>query len=618
MAHGPPLVLASLVFVGLAVYLTGRHDVRERLPEANVAVLILLAAGIWIGAYGFETLRTDYGTKVLLNRVAYLGSATLPVLWYEYVRLHAGGDRESPRWRTVALWTVPAVTLALVFTNGGMHSLVWEAVYLDDTGGFVSLINDHGPAFYGFILFAYALIFAGMARLVGVVRTTTGARQTQELSLLLGAALPTVGGAVYVAPWNPFPSLNLPAIAFAAAAGTVAWSVVRHGLFTLVPIGWQAVVDQLDEAAIVLDTNGCVLEFNPAAEAYLSDPADAHGRDGRDVLHPTIATAAWTRGDGGLRAKAGELRTEDESRTADGLRTTSGLGTANGPGTADDSGAATPASSVRDGDPVLTRTLERPDGDVRHLEIERSPLESGGRRVGSLVLVRDVTSRHRREMRLQAQNERLDQFASVVSHDLRNPLNVARGYTELARETREGGHFDRVEEAHERIERIVTDLLVLAREGDALGTVESVSLSTAARTAWQSVDTTAGETGDGVTASLVVADETTLEADAGQLRHLFENLFRNCVEHGSADGRTTDLTVEVGALPEGGFYVEDDGRGIPPETHERVFERGFSTGEDGTGLGLAIVEQIAAAHGWEVRVGAATNGGARFEFSPAD
>jgi len=92
-------------------------------------------------------------------------------------------------------------------------------------------------------------------------------------------------------------------------------------------------------------------------------------------------------------------------------------------------------------------------------------------------------------------------------------------------------------------------------------------------------------------------------------RRLFENLFRNAVEHG--DGPV----VTVGRLDnsECGFYVADDGPGIPSEERENVFEPGYSSHEHGTGLGLSIVKRIAECHDWTVE---AKNGcaGGRFEF----
>ena len=95
------------------------------------------------------------------------------------------------------------------------------------------------------------------------------------------------------------------------------------------------------------------------------------------------------------------------------------------------------------------------------------------------------------------------------------------------------------------------------------------------------------------------------------LRRLLENLLRNAVEHGGDDVRVT-----VGPLAEGdGFYVADDGLGIPEEKREGVFESGYSTGSGGAGLGLSIVDGIADAHGWTIEVGESESGGARFEMS---
>ena len=214
----------------------------------------------------------------------------------------------------------------------------------------------------------------------------------------------------------------------------------------------------------------------------------------------------------------------------------------------------------------------------------------------------DITDRKRRERELERQNERLDEFASVVSHDLRNPLGVARGHLELAR-TAEGegrtAHFDSIEDAHERMEVLIQRLLAFAREGDPAGTTAQVSLDSAARDAWETV-----ETGS---LSLVVDGDAEVTADPDRLRQLLENLFRNSVEH--ADAATE---IRVGSL-EGGFYVVDDGPGIPEADREAVLESGYSGG-DGTGFGLSIVETIADAHDWSLDIVDGEDGGARFEF----
>ena len=221
--------------------------------------------------------------------------------------------------------------------------------------------------------------------------------------------------------------------------------------------------------------------------------------------------------------------------------------------------------------------------------------------------------------KLQRQNERLSEFASIVSHDLRNPLNVAQGQLELARETGVMDHLTEAEDALDRMERLVTDLLELARQGSVIESAAEVGLGDVVDDAWASV-----VTGD---ADLVVESDGHVTADRERLQQLLENLFRNSVEHGSTGNRaqpgdavehggSDPLTVRVGVVDRG-FYVEDTGPGIPADERDAVFDRGYST-NDGTGLGLTIVQAIAEAHGWSAAVVDGADGGARFELSGVD
>ena len=199
------------------------------------------------------------------------------------------------------------------------------------------------------------------------------------------------------------------------------------------------------------------------------------------------------------------------------------------------------------------------------------------------------------------ENERLDQFASVVSHDLRSPLSVAVGYLELAREDGDPEAFDHVEHALDRLDDIIDDALATARLGGQVRDPEALSLGAVARSAWATTDV--------ADTTLDVTDDVTIEGDETRLQRLFENLFRNASEHGHAG------EVRVGLL-DSGFYVADDGTGIPEAHRDQVFEGGFSTDRDGTGFGLALVSEIAEAHGYDVTVTESDDGGARFEFRP--
>lgn len=214
---------------------------------------------------------------------------------------------------------------------------------------------------------------------------------------------------------------------------------------------------------------------------------------------------------------------------------------------------------------------------------------------------------------------KVDRLASVISHDLRNPLDVADAHLQAARETGNPEHFEQLAAAHDRMERIIQDVLTLARGEDALAPVAGVDLGAVAVDAWATVDTE--------TASLSVVDDLpTLAADRDRLQRLFENLFRNSVEHGSTTTRsqssddTNDaLTVTVGRDGDG-FFVADDGVGIPVADRQQVFDSGYVRDDSGrtTGLGLTIVEEIADAHEWEISLTESDAGGARFEFHPRE
>ncbi|HET7325171.1 MAG TPA: HAMP domain-containing sensor histidine kinase, partial [Halococcus sp.] len=218
---------------------------------------------------------------------------------------------------------------------------------------------------------------------------------------------------------------------------------------------------------------------------------------------------------------------------------------------------------------------------------------------GCAGVIRDLTEYKEREHELERQNERLAEFASVVSHDLRNPLGVARGRLELAHEDTPSEHHEDVRWALSRMDSLTEDLLALARQGEVVDETTVVSLESIAQAAWVSIENES--------ADLTLSALGDIEADPDRLQRLLENLFRNAVEH-----TPQGVSVCVGHSPKG-FFVADDGPGIAEGDRERVFESGHSTGE-GTGLGLAIVRTIAEAHGWTVSISRSDAGGARFDI----
>lgn len=253
-----------------------------------------------------------------------------------------------------------------------------------------------------------------------------------------------------------------------------------------------------------------------------------------------------------------------------------------------------------------------------------SPVETDdGVSAGRVVLFSDVTARVRRKQkledqkeRLEQQNERLDEFAGLVAHDLRNPLQVIEANLTLIENPNNEEEIEAIADATDRMTDLVDQILTLARSGGEAHGTEIVVLPTVASEAWNSVARDS--------ATLNVETNATVDADPGRVRQLFENLFRNAVEHADVDAETRTRrdgggdgpVVTVGDL-DGGFYVEDDGPGFPEEVVSGDGSIVNHYAREGR-YGLKIVGNVVEAHGWDLTVTNGADGGARFEIRTDD
>jgi len=260
-----------------------------------------------------------------------------------------------------------------------------------------------------------------------------------------------------------------------------------------------------------------------------------------------------------------------------------------------------------------------PDGEARWLQargvVQYADDGDPERMVGVQT---DVTDQKERETQLretkrtlEKSNEKLERFAGVVSHDLRNPLMVVMARLDMIREGVPNEHFAAMDRNLGRMEQMIDDLLTLARIGETIDQTVSVTLADAAEESWNHVQLAECEL------QVDVPPEVQIEADRERLLQIFENLFVNALAHNSPP-----LLVRVGVLDASdgsdsavGFYVEDDGEGIPESDLEDVLTHGYTTSDDGSGFGLSIVREIVEAHDWQIEVCNGGHGGARFEIT---
>jgi len=555
-----PLVLATLVAVA-STYAVGRDRNSAAETWATAVQASILA---WAALHLVVVSATTYTLKTAPLALVVPTTSSLIVSVFGFTLWYTGrGDRLTRR-RTAVLLSYPVAVAALSVTNG-YHGLMFTDAGLDTSGSFVQLSYEWGPAFAANAVVGYALVVGFTYLLSLKFRHSRNVYRAKSGVLLLSILVLVAATVVTTLGFSPFPHYMLLPFSFLLVGVVLvltttslrflrvlpverAVSLFDTGSGSLVPLARDVVIEEIDDGIVVMDTDGRVVDTNSTGKEIL-DVDRAVGRQISDIAEPDLIQdgrklTEIVTGEGQLR----EL--QEEVRVADGT-------------------------------------------DERWYDLSITALEDGDETVvGYVALIYDITRQKRRE-------QRLDEFASIISHDLRNPLNVATGHLEFAAKDLDGPEdttdidgemVETIQRSHRRIERLVEDTLTLAREGRVITETEPVSIAETAREAWASVETHE--------ASLVVAFDDYVEGDRGRLLTLFENLFRNSVEHGRSD-----VTVRVKPLDDrAGFAVVDDDPGIPDDLKDDVLSHGYSTNENGTGLGLSIVSDIVTAHGWQISV----------------
>lgn len=342
----------------------------------------------------------------------------------------------------------------------------------------------------------------------------------------------------------------------------IAFGLFKRNLFGVAPLARGEMFSSLDDGVLVVDAERRIVDFNETAET-LFDGLDSRLGDPLDEAIPSL------------------FDVEEPS---------------------------TPSGSIEaePGPFAPTLDLARGEGD-RTLRVHVSEITSGGEPRGYVLVLRDVTELERYAAELEQRTEQLEQFASVLSHDLRNPVTVAAGRIELELEGEDSENLRTARHAIDRIEATIDDLLTLAHSGETVTDPEPLALRTVAEDAWETSDT------GSVTLSFEIDDEYRIRADRSRLATLLENLFRNAADHGGR--HVTVGPIESESADASDFFVADDGPGVPVDERDWVFEYGYSTADEGTGFGLAIVRSVADAHDWSVAVTESDEGGARFEVT---
>jgi signal transduction histidine kinase len=599
---GVHLVVAVLT-TAVAV-LAVRH---QRAPGARWFGVAMGGVTLWalLKTAEYHPAAQDPVSFSLVIRLVWVPNALIGVGILLFALYYTGRGEYVTRRRIAALSVVP-VTVSVAAL---CHPILLDelAALLGPYGGVTDSLRPVAGLYeiVQVVGSAYVYILAAVASvlLLEVVAERPFPHPSQLL-VLLAVVPPWVASLLQqgILHWETF-NPTIVGFVFSGIAGLIA--VGQFRLFT-VPLARARIVEAVDSGVVVCGSDGAVYDYNERSAELLELSNDRLGTHvGRVLADSPLAVDGQT-APGAVSPTGSERRPEPViGATPDGGQL------ADSPGGFD--------MTHLDGQTVAVEGTGSPE----YVELQVSPLRDvSGDSTSHVLLLYDVSERERHRQELERKNEFLDEFASVVSHDVATPLGVIENKARLVEMTGDTSHVTDIYGATERVQSLVDELRDLAHEGVQVGETTSVALPEVTREAWQSVDS-----GD---ATLTIDSACSLEADRGRLRQLLENLLHNAVTHGatdngtapgaSADGRTPSdaaadrqsVAIEVGELPDG-FYVADDGPGIPPDAREQVFEQGYTTADDGRGLGLAIVDRIVQGHDWEIAITESDDGGARFE-----
>ena len=324
---------------------------RREIPGTRSLAALMVATAQWSLGAAIELASQGVPAKVFWSKFEYVGTVTAPVLVLFFALEYARHTRWLNRRAVAAALAVPALVLALAFTNES-HGWIWSG-FTASPSGLNLLVYEHGPGFVALAVYSHLCVALAFLIVALTLPRFPPAHRRQTLAVLVAIGLPWLANLSYLTGWMPVAGLDPTPISFAGMGLVMVLAVVRLRLFEVVPVARDLVLERMNDGLLVFDADGHLADANPAALRLLGAATPlAPGRAADEVL------AAWP-------ALPIALRAERESR-----------------------------EEVAAGDRIL--------------EVLVTPLfERGQRSAGHLLLVREVTARRRAERALAAANERL-------------------------------------------------------------------------------------------------------------------------------------------------------------------------------------------------------------------
>ncbi|GAB4215633.1 MAG: histidine kinase N-terminal 7TM domain-containing protein [Roseiflexaceae bacterium] len=555
------LVLAAIMCAALAaVALRTRAN-----PGADAFAALALALCVWSFGYAFELLVPGLPAKLFWAKFQYLGIAALPAAWVAFALRHTRTVTRLTLGQRVLLSIEPLLVVILFWTNE-WHGLFWQTIDLVQIGELTAVKVTYGPGFWSHIAVVYLALISGTVLLARMFLRSGGLYRRQSGAILLGALIPWISNGITLSQSGQA-RLDLTPIAFSLTALITGWALLRYQLLDLVPTARDLLVERMDDGVLVLDQQLRVIDLNEAACRII-------GRPVRDLIGQPAARLLLPFGTALL-------------------------------------GPNTPTEGHRE--QVVTA-----EPVPRVFDLSSTPLhDRSGRPIGRLVVLHDVSDLYLAKEAAEEADRAKSAFLATVTHELRTPLQVILGYTDLIRrDMRKAGAEQSVDDLT-RIEQASAHLLDRINDVLDLSSIEAgeLALTPAPCRVAELVEQALAEVGPQIAARQnrleidLPPEVGELHTDPRRLRRVLVHILDNAAKF--TQSGTIALRVrrgEDGVCPDCvEFRVADTGIGMSEEQLGQVFQLfrqidSSSTRQyGGMGLGLALSQRLCRLLGGELR-----------------
>ncbi len=592
-----PYLISFALSVGVGIYAWRRRHV----VAARTFAAYTFAEASMTLFYIVELFSVGVQAKIFWDDLQFIGMLFAPAGFLAFTVAYTG--RKIPHAK--AFWStligIASVFLLLIFTDN-LHHWIRSETRLIPYEPFAELRYSFTLMFWVMSVFAYALMFVGIGILIFEFIRPSRVYRAQAATVLIGAVIPLFGSALTLLGVHLTTHRDTTPFTFAIANLVIAWGVFRYRLFDLVPIARAAVLEQMQDAVIVLDMQSRIVDLNPAARVVLNKQATAPDSkligavfSSWPILGQKISIGSHQHPELGLEFDEQFRYFEVELAH---LRN-------------------------RNGDPagrlvVLHDITERKAVEVA-LQQARDDLE---RRVQTRTAELEA-----KNVELETKNAELERFTYTVSHDLKSPLITIGGFVGFLEKDALAGNMEqvkvdiaRINDATARMQRLLNELLELSRIGRMMNPPEEVSFEVIAH---EAVTLTQGRIAAHGVEVEVASGLPTVYGDRARLVEVLQNLVDNACKF---MGDQPYPRIEIGVRQDGDervFFVRDNGIGIEPQYYAKVFElfEKLDPQSEGTGVGLALVKRIVETHGgkiWVESAGAGHGSTLCFTLPPAN